>query len=319
MPENKTLSIVKANEMALQWVTVEQLVQLNPLENSGVLLCVAGRVTQASVWNCYCYGCLESENGESIKFRVSQHEKPDIDELVTIVGSLRSSKNCHQELHGRIEGRWIGAEKRIFIPEHHKPQLLLNDFIKQAGLNSLGFLVSQTAWNDIYTSSGIEEINDCSRIVTSFSNEEQLINDCKCLLSQGVQAVVIARGGGASLGKIGNSRLVISFFVEKSVRFYTAMGHAQDLLLIEKHADEVFRTPSDFGHRLSKIIGIREEELAIRTGLMHLKQQVNKDAIALKEQEIALQESSKKIASLKYFSLFVVLICIFLILTIIFD
>ena len=317
--EKIRLPTVEENNIDFPWITVEQLIPLVRLEHPGTLLRVAGRVTEANLWNCYCYGFLESDNGDRIKFRVSEHEQPDIDELVIIIGSLKTNRKLHLELHGRIEGPWIVPEKRILIPERPRPQLLLEDFIEQNGFYSLGFLISKTGWDDICTSSGISEIIDSPKIITNFSNEKQLIEDGKRLLSQNVQGIVIARGGGEGLAKIGNSRLVTRFFVTSSVRFYTAMGHANDSLIIEKNADEAFRTPSDFGHRLLKILKTKQQEQRIRSNLIQLEQHVKNDAITLKEQEIALKESQKKIVLLNFFSIVVMVICIFLIFAIIYN
>ena len=316
-----TLSTVKESKID-PYITVEELISRVLLKNPNALLRVAGRVKEADLWNCYCYGLLESENSERIKFRVSEHEKPEINEFVIIVGSLKTSKKLHLELHGHIERPYIIPENYIDIPERQGSPLLLKDFIEKNGLHLLGFLISKTGWNDICTSSGISEITDCPRIITNFSNEKQFIKDGERLLTRNVQGIVIVRGGGEGLGVIGNSHLVTCFFVKNSVRFYTAMGHANDDLMIDKRADEAFCTPSDFGHRLREILNTKQQKQQTRSkrsNLIQIERHLNKDVIPLKEHEIALKESKKKILMLNLFLLIIMTTCLFLIFTIIFN
>jgi len=127
-------------------------------------------------------------------------------------------------------------------------------------IKSIGFLISKKGWGDLCSAANLPHLEACHHESAHFGDEEQFIQALSRLLEKGVAAIVVARGGGEKLMTIGNSSKVTKALVEMGLPYYTALGHFDNLHLLDRHADESFIAPSDIAHRIRTI----EEDLGKR-------------------------------------------------------
>jgi exodeoxyribonuclease VII large subunit len=204
----------------------------------------------------YCYGKLV--HGEaSLSFRVPATSKPIDDEEVIIEGALRAARNSLEiQLIGDVQGAWrpLNRKSRVDIPDRERPPQTLLQFLQHNDPDRLGYVSTETALRDMERAAGPSVIVSSPREQSAFADEGQLVAAVERLLRKPIKGIVVARGGGVNLDEVGNSAMVAKALIESGIPFYTALGHANDRLLLDKYADESFGTPSDFGHRLSSAI-----------------------------------------------------------------
>jgi len=198
-----------------------------------------------------CYGKLQ-HGDVSLPFCLTSRPFPTEGQEVLLSGVLGVNKNLAVELQGEVAGAWqsTAIKLEIEMPSRTRPVVLLSQFIAQNALGALGFLTTKTGWDDICGAAQLPEIRHCPQKQASFVNETDFLGGVEQLLAQGVAGIVVARGGGEKLGVIGDSEVVTRALIETGVPFYTALGHATDLGLLDKHADQSFLTPTDLAHRL---------------------------------------------------------------------
>ncbi|MDF5919991.1 exodeoxyribonuclease VII large subunit [Pseudomonas aeruginosa] len=120
------------------------------------------------------------------------------------------------------------------------------------GLEAIAILATGTAWNDLAAAAqSLPVFSHCRRVETNFMEPEQFLSDlAKVCQDPAIQVLVIARGGGDSLEVIGDSREVACALLACGRPFYTALGHDDNVMLLDKHADRSFSTPSILGQAL---------------------------------------------------------------------
>ncbi|MEA9794535.1 hypothetical protein VDG07_04055 [Xanthomonas campestris pv. raphani] len=97
---------------------------------------------------------------------------------------------------------------------------------------------------------------------------------------------------------IGDSRNVTRALIETGLPFYVALGHANDVLLLDKHADDVFLTPSDFGHRLRDCLDAAQEAEDARAEASDAEDKLIQLSTKLDRRESELDENRRHLNEL---------------------
>ncbi|WP_426269255.1 hypothetical protein ACN9MB_13575 [Dyella kyungheensis] len=246
-------------------LTVDHLLPLIQFKKVSQPLRVRGRVEDVGTWQGngfgYCYGGLVGANW-TLPFRVPLAAAPYDGEDIIIAGVLTVTKDFKVQLQGDIEGRWqsLHREPQEAIPKRTRSVQTLAKFMEHHPVKSIGFLVSGTGWGDLCSAANLPHLAACHRESAHFGDEVQFVQALDRLLKKNVAAVVVARGGGEKLITIGNSSRVAKALIETGLPYYTALGHFDNLHLLDRHSDESFIAPTDVGHRIRNT----EEELGAR-------------------------------------------------------
>jgi exodeoxyribonuclease VII large subunit len=268
--------------------------QLRLGELSGPLR-VKGTSVASEVWrrnSYFCFGTI-AEGKSRLRYRVPTTSMPRHGEDVVITGTLvLSPLNFELQLHGDIESAWQAKQRlpRSLIPIRSRAPETLAQFLEQHVPNELGFLATDVGWMDVERSAGKAKVAGSIREVANFSDEDDVITAIERLCRNNrIKAVVIARGGGAMLDEICNSDRVAIALINQKLPFYTALGHSNDLMLLDKYADESFGTPSDFGHRLRSTIEHIDATKSVHQKAERLDDENEelKGAISLRERDIS--------------------------------
>ncbi|SFT72866.1 hypothetical protein [Paraburkholderia aspalathi] len=286
---------------SVQALTPEALIRLLRVAGPSGAVTVKGVVTRVTYWPSdeapkHCYGVL-TLGAASIKFRIPPEAGVRLDEPVVLHGTLEiaptnEGKATHEvKLVGDVLGTWLPRKPEGHdgpLPVREAPPRSLGDFIaQQHDVARLGFLVTETAWNDLLMTSQLNDLRQCPQRRTNFTRADIFIGDLKSLCeTEGVYGIVVARGGGDALDTIGGSLPVLKALIGTGLPFYVAMGHANDMLLVDKYADQTFATPSSLGHALAVACHALEERRALDLQHRQLAQrnkQLEQDAVALRE------------------------------------
>lgn len=215
----------------------------------------------------YVYGRL-TLGAASVRFRTAPEFAPHEDEAVTIKGTLRidpATRNgedwraTHQvTLIGGVVGTWkprTPVEPVLTLPVRDE-RLSLEEFVSANGVAGLAVLVSGTARADIARTMSEAGIPDRPEFIeTNFGNHEKFLATVRDLRERrDIAGLAIARGGGGGQELIGGSREVIGELIGLQRPFSVALGHATDLALIDKCADQSFHAPSGFGAAIARAI-----------------------------------------------------------------
>lgn len=114
----------------------------------------------------------------------------------------------------------------------------------------------------------------------------------------GTDIIAISRGGGENLD-VFNKHSLAARLVELKALFITAIGHKDDVTLVQKIADKAFITPSELGQFLNDIYNHTREEL--EHSRAQLVESITKRLTAQYQQQInALQQvNAQEVANLK--------------------
>lgn len=231
---------------------------------------VKGTSVACEVWkrnSYYCFGSL-AEGKTRLRYRVPSTSMPKHGEDVVIVGTLvLSPLNFELQLHGDVESAWQPKHRlpRPIIPSRSGSPETLAQHLEQHAVTSLGFIATEIGWADIERTAGKATVANCRPEFANFSDAEDVIAAINRLCQNDrIKAIVIARGGGPLLDEIGNSDELAIALINRKLPFYTALGHSNDLMLLDKYADESFGAPSDFGHRLRNALSEIESNQEIR-------------------------------------------------------
>ncbi|WP_375539210.1 exodeoxyribonuclease VII large subunit [Pseudomonas aeruginosa] len=159
-----------------------------------------------------------------------------------------------------------------------QPRLSLEEAIDRHGLEAIAFLATGTAWGDLTTAaSAVPAIARCRHVETNFMQPERFIEDViEVCRDPGIKILVIARGGGAGLELIGDAHSVTAALLASERAFFTALGHERNTLLLDKHADQPFPTPSILGQQLAAAVKAIQERRALAERLRDMDEQVRK-------------------------------------------
>lgn len=272
-------------------ITPDLLADLLKIEAPAGPLLVQGIAREVRPWQrgerAYVFGRL-ALGSASVVFRTSPEFAPQENEAVILKGILRidlldrSSRQgedwraTHRVmLIGNVVGTWkpraaVEPVRPLPVRDEH---LSLESLLFDHGLSGLAILVSGTAKADItrmLTDSGVSERPRF--IEANFGDASEFMRALRGLRGQReVVALAVARGGGTGQELIGGSREIIAELIEQKRPFYVALGHATDVALIDKYADQSFHAPSGLAAAIARAISAakrrrwQERELSERT------------------------------------------------------
>lgn len=202
------------------------------------------------------YGRL-ALGGFSIRIATPPQAAPQEGEAVIVKGTLgiRPTKPEHEwrathevMLTGHVISNWTPrttSEGVTDIPSRDEV-LPFQNFVDRYDLSELVVLCTGTAERDITASLHQAGIYERPRFeYASFASEPAFLTTLSGLLDDGdFQGIAVARGGGAGIEEIGNSRAIAKALVSSGLPFYTAIGHDTNVVLLDKLADQAFHTPS---------------------------------------------------------------------------
>lgn len=213
------------------------------------------------------YGRLGGLGEASIRFELQPYASVCDGDAVVLHGALRIKPleafrtTLEVILVGDVAGNWspseasqVGGQAKAALAPllRQQPRMTLESAIATYGVDAVAFLVTGTAWQDLTNAArDSSEIGNCRQIKTNFMQPGQFLEDLsKVCRDTTIKVLVIARGGGEGLAAIGNSHEVATALLASGRVFYTALGHDKDVLLLDKHADQAFATPSVLGQAL---------------------------------------------------------------------
>lgn len=101
---------------------------------------------------------------------------------------------------------------------------------------------------------------DCSFLRVNLSSEEEIISGLNQMETEGFDIVSVSRGGGENLG-VFNKPAVAERAITLQPLFVTAIGHKEDVTLLQRVADKAFITPSEMGQFFNEVYNQTQEEL----------------------------------------------------------
>ncbi|WP_369991596.1 exodeoxyribonuclease VII large subunit [Pseudomonas xanthosomatis] len=237
------------------------------------------------------YGRLGGLGEASIRFELQPYASIKVDDAVVLHGALRikpfeAFRTTHEVvLVGDVAGSWTpcdasqeGEHSRAALAPlvRQQPRATLESTFARNGLQSVAFLVNATAWQDLGSAAkDLQGIGNCRQVTTNFMQPGRFLADlAKVCSDPTIKVLVIARGGGEGLATIGNSHEVASALLASGRVFYTALGHDKDVLLLDKHADQAFATPSVFGQALLEAHRTIREQASLTRRVQFLTQNV---------------------------------------------
>lgn len=198
---------------------------------------------------CRLYGRLALGDA-SIRFELPGLTVLQDEAAVVLHGTLRikpirQGRASHEViLVGDVVSEWKpltpATGQPVPLPARTHPRMSLEMFIAEHGFQSIAFLATPTAWQDLSQgASMLTFLQNCRRQNANFMKAEQFEKDLLELFANpNVKAVVITRGGGEGLDIIGDSRQMAFILLASNRPFYTALGHDKDVSLLDKFADQ---------------------------------------------------------------------------------
>ncbi|MEP5602011.1 MAG: exodeoxyribonuclease VII large subunit [Algibacter sp.] len=131
--------------------------------------------------------------------------------------------------------------------------------------------------------------------LVNLSNVTEIENKIKQLHKNDSDLLVVMRGGGSGLEIFNNVKLCKAS-LECSMPFATAIGHKEDITLLEKSADKGFSTPTSFGSFLQNIIEQYRIQIKERDSLEKRITSLEKDITnVIKDRDVRLLKSENSI------------------------
>lgn len=237
------------------------------------------------------YGRLGGLGEASIRFELQPYANLCDGDAVVLHGALRikpfgAFRTTHEViLVGDVADDWSPGDAAQFHGQataalaplvRQQPRMTLESAIARHGLNAVAFLVTGTAWQDLTNAAkDVSQLSQCRPVTTNFVQPGQFLQDLSQVCRDpAIKVLVIARGGGESLAAIGDSHEVATALLASGRAFYTALGHDKDVLLLDKHADQAFATPSVLGQGLAEAKRTNEEKIALAKRVQFLTQSV---------------------------------------------
>lgn len=253
-------------------LTPETLRDLLKIDHPSGVITIQGVARETNLWSkggaSFVYGRLILGSA-SLKFRSPAELAPAEGEAVMMRGTLQIAsasqrgedwRATHEILFvASVVGTWETRQTAAPRTDPLTPREVrtpLADLLAAHGMGKLVILATDTARQDIMQSLKNEEIQGRPEFVdVSFGSEEDFVATLRRLRGrQDIAALGISRGGGGGQEAIGDSREVIDALNGLGVPYYVAFGHAANLWLIDKHADQSFHTPSAFGTAIARAL-----------------------------------------------------------------
>lgn len=233
------------------------------------------------------YGDLRDELGDTqIQFRCPINRSPaQVGEIATIRGGLSFQSRTKKEPSIRITGDCISQRQSVQKLHHSiqtnstRPKIKLDEFVSQHGLDALQIIGTPIAIKDIR--SGLQESlqRDCQTNTQfcNFNSPTELLETAKKALASGKLGILFARGGNdADTLQHWDNAWFINQLEELKCPIFTAIGHSNQLFLVEKYvSDDFFITPTAAGHAIGKALRAKSEKAQLYAKLSNMQQQLD--------------------------------------------
>ncbi len=231
--------------------------------------------------------------GGVLSFQIPAEVAPEAGERVVIEGHLRAQRatqnnndvrrgNWRTILTGTVVGTWEPRDPPpapLPLPDRDEC-LPLDLFIEEHGIEKLLILTTEVGQTDI-TNELVKARVDARPLFlrANFGDPDAFLQTlARIQASPSVQGLAVARGGGIGLNVIGSSREVVAALMGKGLPIYAALGHAVDIELLDRYADQVFHSPTALASALQRSI----QALSRRTWQGH---EVNRQAALISDQQ----------------------------------
>jgi exodeoxyribonuclease VII large subunit len=281
---------------------------------AGVFL-IKGFAREVRAWPAtgaprHVYGTLQL-GPSSIRFKTDALNAPTEGEAVILAACLeikpprsagrdRWNGAFEVTLIGEKAGTWSpgGADRQVVQLTPRADRLPLEDFLDTFLPDRLTILVSGKAEADIQQAFTEARLLQRPKIVRArFDDETAIIEAARQAVSDGAQAVALARGGGAGLELTANSPRLTEALIGLGKPFYSAQGHGDDVFLIDKHADDCFATPSVLGLAVARGVTRANERRQDREALGLARQRAEDLEARLDASSTTARATSEQLAT----------------------
>lgn len=211
------------------------------------------------------------------------------------------------ELVGQTQNKYSGEEiKRIEIQQakaangFRDVQSWIKEKIIQEQPFKIGVIIGKTAIIDNDIKHQLRESIAFYQLEfhkINLSSETEIVQMLGLLDEQDTDIIVISRGGGENL-EIFNKAGIAQKVIRLKSLFVTAIGHKDDVTLLQKIADKAFITPSEFGQFLNDTFNQTVEE--VQNSRAQLVESVKKQLTANYQKEIDnLKQQLQSVEELK--------------------
>lgn len=207
--------------------------------------------------------------GGILSFQVPAESAPEDGERVVIEGHLRTHRitqnnndgrrgNWKVTLAGTVVGTWEPrdpAPTALPLPDRSEP-LPLDQFIEEHGIETLLILATEVGQTDITNELAKARVTARPQFIrANFGDPDAFLQTLtKIQAGPTIQGLAVARGGGIGLNVIGSSREVVTALIAKGLPVYAALGHAINIELLDRYADQAFHSPTALASAIHRSI-----------------------------------------------------------------
>lgn len=229
------------------------------------------------------YGELRDELGDNvIQFKCPINRSPhQVGEVAVIRGSLSFISRTKKESAIRITGDCVSRRKPI--EKFHHPiqsksiqaKIRLDEFIGKHGLDALLIIGTPIAVKDIHSGILNSFQRDCQLNTQpgNFNSPAELLDTARKALVNGCRGILFARGGNdTDTLQHWDNIAFINQLEELKCPIYTAIGHSNQLFLVEKYvSDDFFITPTAAGHAIGSALKDRNAKSQLFAKLTNMQ------------------------------------------------
>ncbi len=207
--------------------------------------------------------------GGVLSFQVPAEAAPEAGDRIVIEGHLRAQRIIQNNNDGR-RGNWrvtlTGTVVDTWEPREPPPaplpipdrdeSLPLDLFIEEHGIDRLLILTTEIGQTDITAELVKARIDVRPQFLkANFGDPDAFLRTLTGIQPcPSIKGLAIARGGGIGLDVIASSREVVAALVGTGLPFYAALGHAVNIELLDRYADQVFHSPTALASAMQRSI-----------------------------------------------------------------
>ncbi|PWK52824.1 hypothetical protein [Pleionea mediterranea] len=283
--------------------SVEDLINTASPKQSEPLIVVEGMVKAIRPFSkngeikCY-YGDLRSvfDSDYEVSFRCPPNAFPQAEgQIVKIQGPYKFRYDTYKKKFIiEVNGPCIGVNqsgidiKKPLLPTDRNPKQTLRSFIENnKNLKGVLLIGTSVGCNDLLTSSGSNK-NDFMGVETpNMTNVNAILTAIENYSNP--KGIFIVRGGDDDSIFVWDDVESVRAITQLDVPFYTAIGHAHRITLLDQFSDESFLSPIDLGHVLKSVKYQIDDLKSLKRSL----KKSNNDNICLQENSSKLLNRSK--------------------------
>lgn len=241
--------------------------------------------TKELIW---IYGDLaDGEVQVSFKLKPSPDLKGE-GQHIEIIGSVNVS--ISKNVPGftvRIDGEMVReyyVDKRpvTFLNDDspEQPRISLDRFLQNNPINTLFLMTTETGLKDFLSGAQDANANIKGKVRYEIVKINSKANILKCLdtikRQSDIAGLGIIRGGGAATDlRLWDDAEIVQRFLATGLPYYSAVGHSDKLLLIDKYSMESFPVPLAFGHAVGDTLHRIQEKKNLSEKNISLQQSVD--------------------------------------------